>query len=259
MSSRDRPIPRITLGGVAVDLAEKTDVLTAIRDRLTVAAPRALLVSSANLQHLGLYARGGPREHFFEQSRHDWLVLIDGAPIARQARRVTGRPWPRLSGSDLLPELLGMAEQVGASVSFVGGAADLGGRLAGVLARRWPTLRLAGHWSPARDELGDPVAMRALAGELRATSTDLLVAALPKPMSEVWLDAWIEDSGGRVGLAFGASADFLTGDQTRAPEWVSRTGTEWLWRLVHDPKRLARRYLIEGPGEYLRLRRDSHL
>ena len=74
-----------------------------------------------------------------------------------------------------------------------------------------------------------------------------------------WLDSWASDTGIRVGLAFGASAEFLVGAQTHAPEWVRKLSAEWLWQLVGDPKRLARRYLVEGPGEYRRLRRDSHI
>src|SRR5680860_1919292 len=64
-------------------------------------------------------------------------------------------------------------------------------------------------------------------------------------------------TGIRVGLAFGASAEFIVGEQARAPEWVRRARAEWLWRLTRDPKRLARRYLVEGPGEWWRLQRDS--
>ncbi|MGZ8763117.1 MAG: WecB/TagA/CpsF family glycosyltransferase [Acidimicrobiia bacterium] len=259
MKPRDEPVHRITLGGVAVDLAERADVLRAVRDRLVDPDQPVLLIASANLQHLGLYRPDGPSERSFERSRHEWLVLIDGAPLARQARRLTGRAWPRLAGSDLLPDLLDVAGDTGASVAFVGGAPDRGERLAEVCARRWPGLRFAGQWSPARAELGNHDAMSGIADEMQAAGTDLVVAGLPKPTSEQWLDAWVDAAGARVGLAFGAAPEFLTGDQTRAPDWVSRTGTEWLWRLAHDPKRLARRYLIEGPGEYLRLRRDSHL
>jgi len=258
MSSPDRPIRRITLGGVGVDIAERADVVESVRTRFVDREAPLLLVASANLQHLGLYRPGGDSEHFFDRSVHEWLVLIDGSPIARQAGRVTGRPWPRLAGADLLPDLLDVARGADASVALVGGAPDLGGRLAEVCARRWPGLRFVGHWCPARAELTDPAAMRAIADAMRTVGTDLVVVGLPKPISERWLDAWAEVAGARVGLAFGAAADFLVGDQTRAPEWVSRRGTEWLWRLAHDPKRFARRYLVEGPGEYLRLRRDSH-
>jgi exopolysaccharide biosynthesis WecB/TagA/CpsF family protein len=251
---------RVTLGGVPVDLAEHDQVVAAVRDRLTApVAPPPLLVASANLQHVGVYRPGGPYEHFFADSPHEWLVLVDGAPLARRAKRLTGRAWPRLAGSDLLPDLLAVTAATRRSVAFVGGGPDLGERLRRECTARWPDLRVAGQWSPARDELGDDATMRALATEVRDAEADVVVVGLPKPRPEEWLETWVDVAGARVGLAFGAAAEFLTGDQARAPVWVRRAGVEWLWRLAGDPRRLARRYLVEGPGEWWRLQRQSHL
>ncbi len=255
---------RVTLGGVPVDLAERATVDSLISARLgvgksvTADAP-PLLVASANLHHLGEFRPDGPLGGFYDRTTNIWLVLLDGAPLANRAAGLTGRPWPLLSGSDLLPDLLADAAKVGTRVGFLGGAPELAEPLRAVCTSRWPALMHAGHWTPPRAALQDPVRLVELAAAIRGAGIELLIVGLGKPQQESWLDTWAVDAGIRVGLAFGASVEFLTGAQTRAPGWVRRARAEWLWRLGSDPKRLARRYLIEGPGEYRRLRRDSCL
>jgi exopolysaccharide biosynthesis WecB/TagA/CpsF family protein len=256
-SRPEEPVPRITLGGVAVDLAERDDVLGAVRRRLTEPSAAPLLLASANLQHVGVFRPDGPLGSVFGRSAHEWLVLLDGAPLARRAARLTRRRWPRLTGADLLPDLLATAAETASRVGFLGGAPDLGARLRAECARRWPDLVVAGHWSPSRADLEDAERLGALVADVRAVGVALLVVGLGKPRQEQWLEAWSTPAGIRVGLAFGAAAEFLAGTQARAPRWARRAGVEWLWRLARDPARLARRYLVEGPGEWWRVQRDS--
>ena len=70
---------------------------------------------------------------------------------------------------------------------------------------------------------------------------------------------YADDSGARVLLAFGAAADFLAGEVSRAPRWVQRAGAEWLYRLVKEPRRLGRRYCVQGPPAMWRLRTASEV
>ena len=80
------------------------------------------------------------------------------------------------------------------------------------------------------------------------TQTPLIFLAVGMPQQEI-LASHIADhpQAGGVGLCIGASIDFLTGQQRRAPVWVQKAGLEWLYRLLSDPRRLASRYLIDCP------------
>ena len=98
----------------------------------------------------------------------------------------------------------------------------------------------------------------ALAGTIRDAHTDLLVVGLGKPRQEEWMQRYAGASGARVLLGFGAAADFLAGKVSRAPGWLRRAGGEWLYRLYKEPRRLFRRYCLEGPPAMWRLRKDSH-
>ena len=109
--------------------------------------------------------------------------------------------------------------------------------------------------APAPAEVDSEPGSAELAATIRRAGVDVLVVGLGKPRQERWIDTWGAATGARVLLPFGASLDFMAGAVDRAPEIWQRAGLEWLFRLRQEPRRLARRYLIQGPGSYLRLRR----
>jgi exopolysaccharide biosynthesis WecB/TagA/CpsF family protein len=234
----------IHLGGQRVDLLEHHHVVKAVGDALD-GTRRPLRLASANLDHV--YRFDGEAELFESDDDGQWLVLLDGMPLVWTTRRRTGQRWCQLAGSDLLPDLLGLCEARGARVAFVGGTDDLRDRLPGALAERWPSLRVAGHWTPAREVVEDHTRSGELAAEVAAAGADLLVVGLGKPRQERWMARHSAASGARVTAAFGASTEFIAGVQTRAPEALAKVGAEWAYRLYKEPRRLARRYLAEGP------------
>jgi exopolysaccharide biosynthesis WecB/TagA/CpsF family protein len=246
---------RIVLGGAAVDLRRKDEVRTAVRERLAARHGPALAISSANIDHIHHFGLHGASRTDLDSGAAvpHWLVLLDGAPLVRRAYRLTGVEWPRLAGSDLLAPLIADAESAGVSVGFLGGMPAMHERLASVLTESYPALKVAGIWAPERAELAEPDTALALAHKVRAAGVDLLVVGLGKPRQERWIQRYAEESGARVLLAFGAAADFLAGEVSRAPVWVQKASAEWLYRLIKEPRRLGRRYLVQGPPAMWRL------
>ncbi|MBW8826770.1 MAG: WecB/TagA/CpsF family glycosyltransferase [Acidobacteria bacterium] len=234
----------ICLGGQRIDLLRRDQLLKAVGDALD-GKRIPLWLASANLDHLNRFE--GKADLFESGPGSQWLVLLDGMPVVWQARRRTGYRWEQLAGSDVLPALLGLCEERSARVAFVGGTDELRERLPAALAVRWPDLCVAGHWTPAREVVENEEASREMAAELAAANVDLLVVGLGKPRQERWIHEHGAATGARVTAAFGASTEFIAGVQQRAPEAMSRLGGEWAYRLCKDPRRLARRYLIEGP------------
>ena len=248
---------RVLLGGTAVDLMAKEAAVQAILSAATRSG-RPLGVASANLDHVFHFGRGGRWNGVLEEGRGtDWLTLLDGHPLVSQATRLTGRPWPRLAGSDLIEDLLSRAEAEQVVVGFLGGTPETHGRLQKRIAQDWPRLVVGGYWAPDRAQLADPRQSRALADEVRDSRVQMLFVGLGKPRQEVWIGEYGRATGAGALLAFGASADFVAGTANRAPTMLANGGVEWLWRLAHEPRRLARRYLGEGPGAYLVLRTES--
>lgn len=252
-----RPGLPVVLGGTAVTLLDGDEALDAIlsgcRER-----PGPLGVVSANLDHVYHFGAGGRWHRVLDAAEGiEWLTLLDGAPLAAHAERLTGRTWPRLAGSDLIAPLLERCEAEGLSVGFLGGSPDAQVLLRGRLAERRPRLRVSGFWAPSRGELEDPAMSDAVARSIAAAKTDVLVVGLGKPRQELWIAEHAATTGARVLLAFGAVVDFLAERVRRAPVWVAEHGFEWAWRLALEPARLSERYLVQGPEAYLRLRRHS--
>ncbi|RAN76512.1 hypothetical protein B5P43_23225 [Bacillus sp. SRB_336] len=243
-------------GGIPVDLLAFDEAVLAITRRAAAGGDVPLCVVSVNLDHIHHFGRGGRWHRSLEGlGKVEFLNLIDGSPLVSQARRVSGRQWPRLAGSDLIGPLLDAAEQKGLRIGFLGGSTATQEELQSKLAQLRPGLVVAGWWAPKRSELADPAASAILAADIAAHDVDMLVVGLGKPRQELWMARFGAATGAPVLLGFGAVVDFLAGNIRRAPEWVSGHGLEWAWRLSLEPARLSRRYLVDGPPAYLTLRR----
>ena len=244
VEDRRSNIRDIRLGGQRVDLLQHEQAIGAVEAALD-GRRRPLWLASANLDHV--YRFEGEADLFESSDDGQWLVLLDGMPLVWATNRRTGRRWDQLAGSDLLPELLGLAERRGDRVGFLGGTDELKAELPRALEERWPELDVAGHWTPPRAVVEDPSASTDLAGAVADAGVDLLVVGLGKPRQERWIRRHAATTGAKVSCAFGASADFIAGRVQRAPEAMSKMGGEWLYRLYKEPRRLAKRYLAEGP------------
>lgn len=251
------PLKRtVTLGGVGVDLMSRQDALAVIMERAAGgAAPLGVL--SANLDHVNHFGTGSRWEGTLGIPPLEWLTLLDGAPLVAKAEELTGQRWPRLAGSDLIGQILDEAAAHGRTVGFLGGSTETQELVAARLKARRPALHVAGWWAPPRQVLTDSTACTELCAEIRDAGVDILVVCLGKPRQELWIAEYGELTGANVLLAFGAVIDFLAGHVRRAPVHVRNLGLEWAWRLAMEPRRLAKRYVLEGPEAYLKLRRHS--
>ncbi|SDS52807.1 polymer biosynthesis protein, WecB/TagA/CpsF family [Pseudarthrobacter equi] len=214
-------------------------------------------VLSANLDHVNHFGSGGRWEGCLDLAPVNWLTLLDGAPLVAKAEGLTGRSWPRLAGSDLIDVLFDGADRNGLSVGFLGGSVEAQQMAHERFRRDRPALRIAGWWTPQRQDLTDRAECTQLIADIRASGVDILVVCLGKPRQELWISEYGALTGAKVLLAFGAVVDFLAGNIRRAPVRVANAGLEWAWRLALEPRRLAKRYLVDGPEAYLKLQRFS--
>lgn len=245
---------QMVVAGTRVDLCGTAHVLDVVDERLRGGKP--LAIGSVNLDHIHHFG-GIERSRLnlpAERPTHDWLLLADGQPVVDRANDLTGTKWPRLTGSDLLPEILELAQGLGKSVGFLGGTPQVHERLRRRLANTYPTLPVAGYWAPDRATVQDEVLGQELAESVHDSGADILVVSFGKPVQELWIERFGDFTGARLLLAFGAAADFMAGESSRAPHFMSDHGMEWLYRLAREPRRLSRRYIIQGPEAWFRLR-----
>jgi len=172
------------------------------------------------------------------------LVTPDGMPLVWGLRLLGVPDASRVYGPDLTPLVCEEAARRGVPVGFYGGQADVLDDLAASLTTRYPGLRIAYRWSPPFRPLTAEEEAK-VADDLVRSGTRVLFVGLGTPKQE----RWMADHKGlpMVMLGVGAAFDFLSGRKRQAPRALQRLGLEWLYRLVHEPRRLWRRYLYRNP------------
>jgi N-acetylglucosaminyldiphosphoundecaprenol N-acetyl-beta-D-mannosaminyltransferase len=232
-------VQRVRIGPVWLDAVTFAEALDEI-ERLA-ASGLGGSVFTPNVDHVVNLARSPTFRVAYARAS---LALVDGQALLWASRLLgTGLP-EKISGSDLVPRLLERAGKRGLRVYFLGGAPGVALEAAEVARRRYG-VAVAGVDCPlvARDGEAPPEVI----ARIREARPHLLLVALGAPKQELFVDRYREELGSVVSLGIGASLDFVAGRVRRAPAWVSRAGFEWLFRLVQDPRRLARRYFVDDP------------
>lgn len=197
-------------------------------------------VVTPNADHLARLARDPALLRIY---RHAWLCLLDSRVVAGLACACGLAVPPVAAGSDLTALLLDRHIHKGETIAIIGSRPAW----LPVLIARYG-LAPPFHYDPPMGFDSDPVKFAGTVAFVLAHPARLVFLAVGSPRQER-LAAAIAATGQAtgLGLCIGASLAFLTGAETRAPSWMQRHGLEWAFRLASDPKRLARRYLVDSP------------
>ena len=168
------------------------------------------------------------------------LVEPDGMPLVWLGRR-SGLKVERVCGPDFMPALIAAGVPRGRSHFFLGGTPGTPEALAKHFLARHPDLRVAGVLSPPFRELATEED-EAVVATINAANPDYVWVGLGAPKQDLWVAAHRSRLNASALLAVGAAFDFHAQRHRRAPLWMQRTGTEWLYRLAAEPRRLAGRY-----------------
>ena len=167
------------------------------------------------------------------------LTVADGMS-AVWALRASGTPVPeRVTGVDLMARLLEEGGRRGLSAFFLGAHEETVSRLASLCGTRFPGLTVAG-W---RNGYFGPGDHGAIVEAIRASGAHMLFVGMPSPFKETFCERNRERLAVPVMMGVGGSFDVLAGKVARAPMWMRRTGLEWSWRLLMEPRKMWRRYL----------------
>jgi N-acetylglucosaminyldiphosphoundecaprenol N-acetyl-beta-D-mannosaminyltransferase len=174
------------------------------------------------------------------------VVVADGMPVI-WASRLAGEPLPeRVAGSSLIESLPRAAADTGATVFLLGGNVGAAEAAAAQLTGANPGLRIAGTLCPPFGFDRDPAELDRIAHRLRAAGPDIVFVGLGFPKQERLVERLRLELPRSWFVSCGVSFSFVSGEIPRAPRWVQRAGLEWLHRLVHEPRRLFRRYVVQG-------------
>ncbi|MBS0419107.1 MAG: WecB/TagA/CpsF family glycosyltransferase [Proteobacteria bacterium] len=207
-------------------------------------------VVTPNVDHLIRYYEDAVfRAHY----RAAEFILMDSRFAARLVYLLKGVRLPVCTGSDLTAHLLAQVIQPNDRIVMIGGDESQARQIAG----RYGLHNLK-HHNPPMGFIHDPAAVEACLDFIEQSGPfRFCFLAVGSPQQEVIAQA-LKARGIARGLALciGASLNFITGHERRAPRWMQKLALEWLYRLLQNPRRLARRYLVRGPRIFGLLRRS---
>jgi N-acetylglucosaminyldiphosphoundecaprenol N-acetyl-beta-D-mannosaminyltransferase len=170
------------------------------------------------------------------------LVLADGWPLVLWSQ-LSGRPVPRVVGADLIIPLCRAAANNKYSIFLFGTTFDSLTGAAQYLTKLIPDLTIAGVYSPPLGFGSSATDYELALSAINSVEPDILFIALGAPKQEFFADEIKKKVKSSAIICVGASVDFLSGKQKRAPKIVRKLRLEWLWRIIMEPRRLGPRYL----------------
>ena len=174
------------------------------------------------------------------------LIVADGMSVVWTSR-LAGVPFPeRVPGVDMTARLLEEASRHGLRVYFLGARREVVSALARRCAQDYPGLTVAGF----RDGYFGPAEHAAIVDDIRRAAPHLLFVGMPSPFKETWCERHRLALDVPVIMGVGGTFDVLAGYVRRAPRLFQTLGLEWSWRLMMEPRRMWKRYLVTN-SEYL--------
>ena len=173
------------------------------------------------------------------------LLLADGHPLLWIANWYKTPIKQKVCGSDLVPILCGVAARKDYSVFLLGAAEGVAAKAAENLKQRYPGLNIAGTYSPPFGFEKDKKEIEKINRMLYKSKADMLFVGMGVPKQDIFIYENMNKYQIPMSFSIGATIDFLAGVQKRAPKWMSKIGMEWLYRLLQDPKRMFKRYIID--------------
>jgi N-acetylglucosaminyldiphosphoundecaprenol N-acetyl-beta-D-mannosaminyltransferase len=259
-----RSIPAAILGGRASAPPPVLDLLDVEIDNWTMEQAVDWLVSARREGRARQLAFVNPDclNHAF--TRPSYRAALDGADVVlpdgigiHYACRLTGTALAaNVNGTDLFPRLCEALGRTGQSVYFLGAKREVVEALAARTRETWPGLAVAGFADGYFPRGG--AEERAVVDAINASNADVLLVAFGAPAQDEWIGAFRDRLAVRAALGVGGLFDFYSGRIARAPGWMRELGLEWVWRMLQEPGRLWKRYVIGNPLFLYRVWRWNH-
>lgn len=231
---------RMKFMNTEIDNLTMNEALEAI-DMLIQQKKNAYVVTP-NVDHIVQLERGG---ELAEVYRNADLILTDGKPLIWISRWYGTPIKEKISGSDLFPLLCKMAAEKNYSMFLLGAAQGVAIKAAQHLMNKNKGLNIVGTYSPPFGFEKDKTEIDKIEKMIKEANPHILIVGLGCPKQELFILHNREKLGVPISLGLGASIDFEAGNVRRAPKWMADNGLEWLFRMKQEPRRMAKRYLID--------------
>lgn len=233
-------MPRIPFLNTYIDNVTEKEALEKTEAIIRAGEPAYLV--TPNIDH---FVRLETDSRFRDIYKKASLILMDGMPLVFLSKLTPDPVKEKISGSDFYYSVCEMCEKRGFSVFLFGAGLGVAEEAAKKTLLRYPRLNIAGFYSPPFGFESDCEQLENALKKISEASPDVLVVALGSPKQEYFISNYFTHYNAILSLGLGATLDFVAGRVKRAPLWMQNCGLEWLYRLLKEPKRLAKRYLVD--------------
>lgn len=245
-----RPMPsELRVFGVEVTNTTMADALDRIME--LAEGPRASMVAFVNSDCLNQSVTNARYAELLRSTAR--LVLPDGIGLKIAANLNGLDVRENVNGTDLFPLLCERAAETGTPIYLLGARPGVAAAVAERMTAQFPDLPIAG----TRDGYFSAEEEDQVLADIRRSGARILLVAMGVPRQELWIEEHLDRLGVGVAMGVGGLFDFYSGRIPRAPHWVREIGFEWAWRLLQEPGRMWRRYVVGNPQFLLRAWRES--
>lgn len=200
------------------------------------------IVVTPNIDHIIKLQRDEEFRKIYEEAS---LVLCDGVPLIWASKFLGNLIKERINGTDLFVRLCKVASEKKYKLFFLGGRPGASLKASEILKYKHPDIQIAGVYSPPLGFENDKAENDKIIKLIKDANPDILFVGLGTPKQEKWIYKHKDEYQVPVSIGIGVSFELVSGMVKRAPIWMQRAGLEWLWRLMMEPKRLWKRYLVD--------------
>jgi len=246
MTSRPTGNPRqVSILGVPITQMTYAEVLSRFQVWIadTAAPPQPRSIALANVH---VVTESAMRSAYARALRDVDAILPDGMPLVWASRALGGTLRDRCYGPTLMARALHASQTSGWRHYLYGATRETIEALEAVIRKTWPDAPLAGAM-PAPFGPFDDAVEHANIATVNAAAPDIVWVGMGCPKQEEWMARYASRLRSRIVIASGAAFDFIAGVKPQAPAWMQKRGLEWAFRLLVEPRRLWKRYLVRNP------------
>ncbi|WP_238884689.1 WecB/TagA/CpsF family glycosyltransferase [Clostridium sp. YIM B02551] len=168
------------------------------------------------------------------------IINADGQSIVWASKLLKKKLPERVTGIDLMEELIKLSEMKGYGIYFFGAKQEIVQDVVKIYKNKYPLLKIAGYRNGYFTEKDMPE----IINDMKSSKADILLVAFSSPNKEYWLSENINKIEIPFCMGVGGSFDVVSGVTKRAPIWMQKVGLEWFYRFVQEPGRMWKRYLV---------------
>lgn len=232
--------PPLSLFGLPVNSLSKGDLVNLVSE--AIATERRYIIGNHNLHSIHVSQREPRMRDFYRCAD---FVHVDGMSLVLIGRML-GLPLERTHRTgymDLLPDLLRKASDNGWRIFYLGSKPGVAARAAAILEKGYPHLQMRVHHGYFN--VADPQQNSLVLSEMKTFEPNVLLVGMGMPRQEIWVLDNLASIRANAVFCCGALMDYVAGEISTPPRWLGQIGLEWLYRLLAEPRRLWKRYLVE--------------